>query len=260
MSGSQEEAAAPDAAPARGSQRILLAVGLGLLAAILAIAARGEQDATSVSTDRFDRRIELSELIVEEQDRTQQLEAQLDQIAAEIAAYEATAVGGSVELAELQARVDEMAVPAGLTEVRGNGLAVTLTDSSANFETERIDPNLLVIHESDLRAVVNALFAGGAEAISINDSRVLSTTGIRCVGNTLYLNGRLYAPPFVIRAIGDMPRLQAALDTDPVVERFRLAAAEFGLGYEVSLVSGLSVPSHPGPAGLEVAIPAEEGA
>ena len=81
--------------------------------------------------------------------------------------------------------------------------------------------------------MVNALWAGGAEAMAIMEVRVISTSAVRCVGNTLLLDGQVYSPPFTVAAIGDPARLQKALDTAEGVRLFRDAADDFGLGYEV---------------------------
>ena len=68
------------------------------------------------------------------------------------------------------------------------------------------DPDDYVIHQQDVQAVVNALWAGGAEAMMLQDQRVISTSAVRCVGNTLILQGRVYSPPYIITAIGDRDR------------------------------------------------------
>ena len=82
-----------------------------------------------------------------------------------------------------------------------------------------------------MQAVVNALWAGGAEAMSIMDVRVISTSAVRCVGNTLLLHGRVYSPPFKIMAIGDPAALQQALASSEGVRLFRDAVDDFQLGY-----------------------------
>ena len=60
-----------------------------------------------------------------------------------------------------------------------------------------------IVHQQDIQAVVNAMWAGGAEAMTIQGQRVISTTGIKCVGNTVILHGVPYSPPYEISAIGD---------------------------------------------------------
>ena len=54
----------------------------------------------------------------------------------------------------------------------------------------------IVVHQQDVQAVVNALWSGGAEAMMVMDQRLISTSAVRCVGNTLILQGRVYSPPF----------------------------------------------------------------
>ena len=82
------------------------------------------------------------------------------------------------------------------------------TRSTAPWRTARSPPTQLVVHQQDIQAVVNALWSGGAEAMTLQEQRVISTTGIKCVGNTVVLHGVPYAPPYEITAIGDLDALQ----------------------------------------------------
>ncbi len=84
-----------------------------------------------------------------------------------------------------------------------------------------VDANQLVVHQSDLQAVVNALWAGGAEAMTIAGQRVIATSAVRCVGNTLLLNGEVFSPPFRVAAIGPYGHNADALDRSPGVHLFR---------------------------------------
>ena len=77
--------------------------------------------------------------------------------------------------------------------------------------------------------MVNALWAGGAEAMMLQDQRVISTSAVRCVGNTLILQGRVYSPPYVITAIGDVEGMRQRLDADPSVTIYRQYADLLGL-------------------------------
>ena len=108
-----------------------------------------------------------------------------------------------------------------------------------------------MVHQQDVQSVVNALWAGGGEAMVIMDIRVISTSAVRCVGNTLLLHDRVYSPPFEIKAIGDPDRLRAALDADPGVRAFRAAANLYGLGYAVQQLSDIVAPAHVGSGTLE---------
>lgn len=242
-------AAGRDAA-AGTSARIAFAVTVALLAGALVVAARAD---TAPATDRMSRRVELMQLIAAEQARTEALAAQADALATQVADFEAAMEAGA--LGGLQETVDAASAVAGFTAVRGPGLAVTLSDS-VRVSSPDEDPNSYLIHEQDLQAVINALWAGDAEAITVNGQRVLATTAIRCVGNTLLMHGQVYMPPYEIAAIGDATVLNDALERDPAVERFRVAAEQYELGYEVDAPELIEVPAFEGLPPLEVARPA----
>lgn len=229
------------------------ALALGLLAAILFVSARAEPVAEH---DRIGARVELAELIRAEQARVDELKVRVEDLASKVAAFEQAGPTGDEQEA-LQARIDDMAAAAGLTAVRGPGVVVTLNDSPLD-PARGADPNDLIIHEQDLHAVINALWAGGAEAMSVNGQRVLATTAVRCVGSVLLLHGRTYSPPYVIRAIGDEQTLRDALNRDPAVERFAAGAKAFQLGYAVAVDDELELKPYDGTAALQVARPAED--
>ena len=108
-----------------------------------------------------------------------------------------------------------------------------LDDAHGPSRDPSIDPNESVVHQSDLQAVVNSLWAGGAEAMSVAGQRMISTSAVRCVGNTLLLNGEVYSPPFRIVAIGPAAGMRAALGRSPGVRLYRQAADVLGLRYSV---------------------------
>ena len=100
----------------------------------------------------------------------------------------------------------------GLTEVTGPGVIITLSDSKKDASTV-LNPSALVVHDVDILSVVNELKNAGAEAICINEQRIVPTTSISCGGNIIDINGEKTGAPFVIKAIG----LPEALS---VIERF----------------------------------------
>ncbi len=95
--------------------------------------------------------------------------------------------------------------------MHGPAVRVTLTDAPVDFAPPGVNGDLLVVHEQDIQQVVNALWAAGAEAMTIQGQRVISTTAVKCVGNTVVLHGVPYAPPYVITSIGDIQRLEQGL-------------------------------------------------
>jgi uncharacterized protein YlxW (UPF0749 family) len=162
------------------------------------------------------------------------------------------------EVDRLQGQVDQVRGPAGLAPVSGEGLTVTLEDAPQDVLDKAIadgspPADTLVVHQQDIQAVVNALWLGGATAISIMNQRIISTTGIKCAGPTVILHGVPYSPPYVIRAVGDTTDLQAALDASDYIDAYRVVADRYGLGYGVRSSSRLDLPGYEGTLELRYA-------
>ncbi|MCU1691274.1 MAG: hypothetical protein JWM64_365, partial [Frankiales bacterium] len=145
----------------------------------------------------------------------------------------------------------ELEAAAGRTPVEGPSVTVRLDDAP---RTESPPPGSvpddLVVHQQDVQAVVNALWAGGAEAMTLMGQRVVSTSAVRCVGNTLILHGRVYSPPFVITAVGDPTSMRESLDLEPGVQLFLEYRDRYGLGYTVSSAARTVLPAYDGPLEL----------
>lgn len=102
----------------------------------------------------------------------------------------------------------------GLTDVSGQGLIVTIQDNqSVTLETIGALDNIsyYLVHDEDLRIIVNELKNAGAESISINDQRIVPTTSITCDGNVILVNNVKLSSPFTIKAIGNSASLSGAL-------------------------------------------------
>lgn len=104
--------------------------------------------------------------------------------------------------------VEELQAFAGLTAITGEGVIVTMNDSSTNMGGDR---NAYLVHAEDLLSVVNELNGAGAEAVSINGQRMVGKSAITCAGSIVMVNGVRVAAPFEIKAVGDSEVLQAAL-------------------------------------------------
>ena len=114
-----------------------------------------------------------------------------------------------------------------------------------------LDPNALVVHQQDLQAFVNALWAGGAEAVSLQGQRIVSTTGIKCVGSTVVLDGVPYAPPYVIEAVGDVGGMNFSLATSPEVATYGRYAEKYQLGLDVEPDEDIDVAAYAGTVALQ---------
>ena len=104
---------------------------------------------------------------------------------------------------EKEAELKKNNILIGLTDVTGEGVIVTLKDNNTvTADSNILDPSMVIVHMPDILGVINELKNAGAEAISINDQRVVSTTSLTCEGNIININGEKISSPFVIIAIG----------------------------------------------------------
>lgn len=99
----------------------------------------------------------------------------------------------------------------GLTNVSGEGVVITCKDGQVGSQVATDNISQYLVHDADLREIVNELANAGAEAISINDQRIVSQTSITCAGNIISINGEKVSSPFVIKAIGNQEGLYGAL-------------------------------------------------
>jgi uncharacterized protein YlxW (UPF0749 family) len=218
----------------------LIALSAGLLFTTTATTAGG----TSL---RDDRRPRLQQLITDKQRRLDDREALAATLRARVDEETAALADVDLPVKQQRGRADALREPAGFTELQGPGLTIVLDDSprrSADDSPDGPDNDDLVVHQGDVQAVVNALWAGGAEAMSIMDVRVISTSAVRCVGNTLLLHSQVFSPPFKITAIGEPARMRQALDSAEGVQQFRDAVANFGLGYQETVERNVTVPAY----------------
>ena len=248
------EAAAERGAPptepvvARGRERppAVLFVAMALLGIMLGTAARVEPP-PSARLGRTD----LVGLVRGEQARNDSLAKEVERLRLQVERHEAAVGRRSRRVAALEKKVAAAAPSAGFSALAGVGVTATLDDSPLQ-QSPSGNLNDLVVHEQDLQAVVNALWAGGAEAMTVNGERIVTTSAIRCVGNVLLLHGRVYSPPYVVAAIGDPVALRTALDRDDGVARYRAAGTAYGVLLDVRDAE-LTLPPYDGPPPVHVA-------
>lgn len=222
-------------------------------AAPLALAACGLLLVTSAkAADGTDLRgsgiAELGDVVREAELRGEALSTTAEQLRSEI---DALTDDEAPEKSAEQDDLEEFAQLAGMTPVEGPGVQVTLSDAPEPLGLEE-DQNLedYIVHQQDLEAVINALWAGGAEAMTVMDQRIIATSSVKCIGPVLYLQGRSYGPPYIISAIGDIEAMMAALDESPGVAEYRAFADQIGLGYELNVMENIAMPGYEGPLGV----------
>lgn len=200
----------------------------------------------------------LSDLVRAAQASSDDAEQTRNGLAAQVDLLQRTAAGSDADVADTIARTDPLADAAGLDPASGSGVVVTMTDAPRGPDgkyASDASPNDLVVHQVDVQSALNALWAGGASAIGMQDQRLVSSSAPRCIGNTLLLGGRTYSPPYVMTAVGDPARLQAALDNEPGVRLFRQYAVRYGLGYDARSQDTVSVPGYTGAVRMRFAQP-----
>lgn len=210
----------------------------GLLFASSAITARG----TDLRSEQVG---DLRDLIERRADDISAGQRAISRLQEDVDALTADSQNPSL-LYQLQ-KAESLAATAGLTEVVAEGIEVVLSDAPRTNEIpEGAIPDDLVVHQRDVQAVVNAMWRGGATAMQIMDQRVLSTSSVRCVGNTLILQGRVYSPPFVITAVGNLDRIEASINGDLDIQAYKEFVDLYGLGWNVRRLSDVRIPAWEG--------------
>lgn len=157
-----------------------------------------------------------------------------------------------------QAAARGVRAPAGLMPVTGEGITVTLSDSPREIrESSEQARNKFVVHQQDIQAVVNAMWDAGATAVTIEGQRVVTTTGIRCAGSTVELNGLYFPEPYVISAVGDPDVLESRLDSDSYVLNYRRESeqADIQIGWAMEREERIEAPAFSGLLAFEHARP-----
>lgn len=213
---------------------------------------------TAASTGRAERRAEaprkaeLIHLIEDRRSLVNDLDRAVEQLRSNVTGARASTSKVDAQDRAVAARTAALSLAAGTTAVHGRGLVVTLGPSDRTPPSPS-EAGAYRIHDSDVQLVVNALFAAGAEAVAINDSRLVATTPIRSAGDTIIVNFRPLSPPYRIAAIGAD---RTAFDRSDIASRFRRWTKLFGLEYRVSSSSNLVTPGYTGRVAITTAQPA----
>lgn len=254
------DASTADDGPGRAGTHRPVATGWRVAAGLAAVVAGSVFAISGRVADGTDlrpgRSVRLADLVTATERDNAVAQRELSQLRAEVAALTASQPGGGM-VAALRAATDRLRDSVGLAPAGGPGVAVALDDAPPG-EIDREHPGWpeptpddLVVHQQDVESVVNALWAGGATAMGIMDQRVISTSAVRCVGNTLILHGRVYSPPYRIAAVGDPGDLTRALAASDGLRVYRQYVTAYGLGYAVRRQANLELAGYGGPIELD---------
>lgn len=213
---------------------VLACFVLGFMAAVQ---IKTTQDSLNVST-QYQRIEQLADMLL----RTEQ---ERDELKAELSGRE----GAGSPIVP-----DDVNMMAGTMAVKGPGVIVTVEDSKRSISAAE-NTNLYIIHDEDMLKIINELKAAGAEAISINDQRLISTSEIRCAGPTVSVNNTRIAAPFIIKAVGDAKNMENAV-------KMRGGVAEslsvWGISLSVKKESSIVVPAYKGSVQFKYAVPIDK--
>ncbi|MFI5567866.1 DUF881 domain-containing protein [Streptomyces sp. NPDC051740] len=235
----------------------ILTAGVFALAGLIFFTSFDTAKGTNIRTDAS--LLKLSDLIHERSRKNGELEesngALRDDVESLAERDDGSTKAEDDKLAALEKR-------AGTQKLKGEAITVTLDDAPPDATAKlpgypEPQPDYLVIHQQDLQAVVNAMWQGGAEGIKVMDQRLISTSAVRCVGNTLILQGRVYSPPYKITAVGDPEKLKKALSASPAIQNYMVYVNVYGLGWQVEDNGTTTLPGYSGTVDLHYAKPVE---
>nr|WP_253945705.1 DUF881 domain-containing protein [Nocardioides sp. zg-DK7169] len=208
------------------------------------------------------RYTDLASLVASESRAYERLQERVDRLNADIDALAVSVDDRNVN--RYRGRIDELKDPAGMVPQTGAGVTVTLTDSDPSLADEAaenadsgLDVNWFLVHQQDIQAVVNAMWKGGAKAVTVQGKRIISTTGIKCIGNSVTLQGRPYSPPYTITAVGDQGELITAIQEDEYLKEYRAQAErpDIAIGWDLQLEDEVTAPAYDGLLDLSYAEP-----
>ena len=225
-----------------------------LMCGALFVVSAANSDGTDLRPGRY---TDLASLVKDEADQYAELQDRRTELNDQVASLSA-AMSGDRDVNRYQRRVEKLKDPAGLVPRSGPGISITLSDAPEDvINSTTGDINELLVHQQDIQAVVNALWKGGASAVTIAGQRIVSTTGIKCEGNAVQLQGVPYPQPYVIKAVGDQGALLTAIEGDAYVSAYREDAADPGIsvGWELYLEETVAAPAYDGLLDLNYAQP-----
>jgi uncharacterized protein YlxW (UPF0749 family) len=213
---------------------LITAVVLGILVSVQWSVASGRSTASADQLDSIIRQLELEQ---------QELKKTVGRLRERLDTHPDQRTANADMLQGLRAELLSQKALAGLLEVRGAGVQVILDDSE-RFQLGNEED--LLIHDYDLRDVINLLWMAGAEAVAVNEERVVGTTSLYCVGSTILVNDTRLSPPYHVKAIGDSVRLQDHLRNPGYLRELKARSARYGVQIESVPVGMMTLPAYQG--------------
>lgn len=231
------ELAAKSGAPKRPSTKLIagiVAVFLGLTGSIAVVQLTRGSGGERTTADY------LIEQIEQRSQENEDLAASNEQRAARLSEAQ-TSVLGEDRSSELEA----LAEKAALTPVTGPGVTLTLTDqdtSALDNDPREAPPEANKVHDEDIQAVINAMFASGAYAVAVNGHRITTTSAVRSAGGAILVNYDPLRPPYEVVAVGPEDLIDR-LDQTQAASYLATISKDYGIGYSASTSAEVTIPA-----------------
>jgi len=181
-----------------------------ILGFIIALQLRAQENLEA--TPLLQKNKQLVSVIRKTEQEIDSLEKQISEARENIQQQESSLHDEKGQAKQAKAELQKLQVLAGATPVTGEGLIITLDDNKKGKDSlSDVDPNWFIIHSTDILRLINELKNAGAEAIAVNGQRIVTTSEVRCVGNTIMINTTRMSPPYQVEAIGNPAVLKKAL-------------------------------------------------
>ena len=243
--------AQPERPKRRWDRSLVLLVPAVLFGLLVTLQWRTQLERSELSVRYNAPLVDAAQALQREQDK---LKADLAQLRLELDEIQRSSTTQTGAEKELQSRIEELRATAGLTALTGDGVAIQLDDARSVSVAQR-DVDKSICHATDLTDILNSAWKGGAQAIAVNDERIVNSSSVYCVGSTIMVNGTLMSPPFNINAIGPQNSILGVFDDPNQLQDIKQRRDVQGLGFRVTRASAIHVPAFSGALNVRFAEP-----
>lgn len=221
---------------------------VGFVAAAQWNGSLGRQEFTTSTQEILSRQVAGLE------NEQKQLRADIGEAETQVQIFQAQAAGSQTVRKQMQQDLDAARLAAGLTAVGGPGVVIEIADSK-RITPAGDNPSNYIVLVDDLRDIVTALWASGAEAISINGERLATNSSIYGVGSSVLVNTAFLSPVFRIEAIGPDQLLDRFMAHPAFLSRVAQRIDSFGLEFATARQDDLKLPAYVGNTGFRWGVP-----
>lgn len=228
---------------------IVLGIACFGVVSLSLIQMRTIKEATKGIGMRVGENSELRDEVLMWQNNNKEIYEELEKAEAELGKIRKIAAKGNEGAVKIETELKENNKLLGLTEVKGEGIIITVDDNREINTSEVLNVSKFLVHAEDLLNIVNELFNAGADAISINDQRIVNTTAIYCDGNIIRVNGKMIGVPINIKAIGHSERMYYALIRPAGYLEYKgylRTMGEDGVKATIEKASNITIPKYEG--------------